>query len=208
MERIRILRGIKPQYDTALILTRLGCRRGETELDGDTGRKVYRVIGETEKLCRITAAFRRVRIIEHADGSVVLEDGTVLSGKALAELLTEADEAALMASTAGPGVMERIRELFEGGNAADAVVMDAAASEIADAGLDFVMDYLAAFIRREGKVLTKHRFSPGYGDFNIEQQAHFARLLDIGKIGVTLTETFMLVPEKSVMAIAGIVDMK
>lgn len=205
MENIKILRGIKPQYNKSLILTRLGYKRGATEINNDLGRAMDLIIRETEDLCRITAAYRLVSVLEHRGGTIELEDGTILSGMALSELLSQSGEVILMASTAGPDVMGRIRALFEGDRASDAVIMDAAASEIADAGLDFLMDYMATYLRREGKVLTKNRFSPGYGDFTIEQQAHFARLLDIGKLGISLSETCMLIPEKSVLAVAGVV---
>lgn len=205
MDKIKVLRGIRPRYSKSLILTRLAYRRGATELTAEMEKTLANVIRETEELCRLTVAYRVVDVKEHLGGSVVLEDGTGLKGGALSELLAKSGEVLLMASTAGPAVMDRIHGLFECGSAGDAVIMDAAASEIADAGLDFLMDYAATFLRREGKTLTQHRFSPGYGDFVIEQQAHFARLLDIGKLGIEMTETFMLIPEKSVMAIAGIV---
>lgn len=207
MENIRNLRGIKPQYNKSLILTRLGYKRGATEISSDLNSELDHIIKETEDLCPVSTAYRLVRIREHRSGIVELEDGTVLSGGALSKLLAESNEVVLMASTAGSAVMDRIRALFDGGRAGDAVVMDAAASEIADAGLDFLMDYIATFLRREGKTLTKHRFSPGYGDFTLDQQAHFARLLEIGKMGIAITETCMLIPEKSVLAVAGIVSM-
>lgn len=50
------------------------------------------------------------------------------------------------------------------------------------------------------------RFSPGYGDFPIEVQDAFLRLLSAEKrIGLTATENHILIPRKSVTAVIGII---
>ena len=49
------------------------------------------------------------------------------------------------------------------------------------------------------------RFSPGYGDYPISLQRDFLRLLDAPrKIGLSLSESCLLVPAKSVTAVAGL----
>lgn len=54
-------------------------------------------------------------------------------------------------------------------------------------------------------VELKPRFSAGYGDFSIEAQREFFALLDVSKhIGVSLTESLMMIPTKSVSALVGI----
>ena len=57
---------------------------------------------------------------------------------------------------------------------------------------------------REG-LHTKPRFSPGYGDFSLEHQRDFMRILDLeNSLGLTLTGSLLLVPEKSVTAVIGL----
>ncbi|HOK42227.1 MAG TPA: methionine synthase [Thermoclostridium caenicola] len=208
MEDIKILRGIRPSYNKDYILARLGYKRGTTGLDENYRQMLDAAVQKAESMCSLALAYRMVGIEACTEDAVKLEDGTILSGKGLAMLLSESQQAVLMASTAGPRIMEEIRNLMDNGRASEAVILDAAASEIADAGLDFLMDYIGTLLRRQGKVLTRHRFSPGYGDVGLDQQAHLARLLDIGRLGVSLTETFILVPEKSVLAVAGVVEIK
>ena len=201
------IKGIRPSYNKSLILTRLGYKRGVTGFDEDFQRLLDSTIKRAENLCSLALAYRMVGIDENDNGAVRLEDGTVLSRKSVVEDAVPIAKAAdgLNGRLAYNG---RDQTLMDSGKASEAVIMDAAASEIADAGLDFLMDYIGTFLRRQGKALTKHRFSPGYGDFNIEQQAHFARLLDIKELGISMTDTCMLVPEKSVLAIAGINEIK
>ena len=84
------------------------------------------------------------------------------------------------------------------------VVLDAAASEITDAALDWIAGYFDQILRRERKRLLHARYSAGYGDLLLENQRTMHRLLTLEKIGVTITESCILIPEKSVTAITGI----
>ena len=52
---------------------------------------------------------------------------------------------------------------------------------------------------------SRPRFSPGYGDLPLELQRDVIRVLDAGrKIGLTLNESLLMTPAKSVTAIVGI----
>jgi hypothetical protein len=86
-----------------------------------------------------------------------------------------------------------------------AVVLDAAASEIVDAALDWIMAYCNQGLRREGKMLMNTRYSAGYGDLALDSQRAFYRLLGLERLGVSMTDTCILVPEKSVTAVTGVV---
>ena len=48
------------------------------------------------------------------------------------------------------------------------------------------------------------RFSPGYGDFDIRYQKDILKMLNSEKIGLYMTDGFMLVPTKSVTSLFGI----
>jgi hypothetical protein len=49
------------------------------------------------------------------------------------------------------------------------------------------------------------RYSPGYGDFPLSEQRHIFALLDVTRrIGVSLTEGGLMLPQKSVTALIGL----
>ena len=49
------------------------------------------------------------------------------------------------------------------------------------------------------------RYSPGFGDLPITVQKEFLNLLDAGRrMGITLGESFLMAPSKSVTAIIGL----
>ena len=89
---------------------------------------------------------------------------------------------------------------------ARAVVLQACAAayleEYCD-GIQTSLDRQAA----EKKCHLRPRFSPGYGDFDIHHQKEILDMLDASKrIGLTMTEGYMLTPTKSVTAVIGISD--
>jgi cobalamin-dependent methionine synthase I len=73
--------------------------------------------------------------------------------------------------------------------------------------IEKLMDEVEAEIRRElppNESLVS-RYSPGYGDFPLTAQRELLSLLDAPrKVGVSLTDTLLMVPSKSVSAIIGV----
>ena len=64
-------------------------------------------------------------------------------------------------------------------------------------------------IRKDYSILRKSissRYSPGYCDWPIEEQHMLAKILDFSKIGVSLNESCMMSPKKSISAIVAIAD--
>ena len=61
-----------------------------------------------------------------------------------------------------------------------------------------------AVCKEHGKE-TRFRYSPGYGDWPLEVQRRLFELLDAPrKVGVSLTDSLLMVPSKSVSAIIGV----
>jgi cobalamin-dependent methionine synthase I len=78
------------------------------------------------------------------------------------------------------------------------------ASETADAGLDWIQAFLNSQMAKQGRKLTT-RYSPGYGDLDLSAQKVIYDALKLEKIGISITDRYLLIPEKSVLAIAGII---
>jgi cobalamin-dependent methionine synthase I len=146
----------------------------------------------------------RLAIAEHQKERVVLEDGTVLSSISLARLLRHSTAVAIMGATVGPDIVEAAVGAVANGDGATAVIHDAVGGQTADAAMSWINDFIRQQLRRQGEHLTKHRFSPGYGDLQLQIQKTIHRWLRLERLGLSLTPGCMLVPEKSVTALAGI----
>lgn len=144
------------------------------------------------------AVFRHVQKATRLtwDGDTpVLDDVIRLPFDSLRHLFSDANTVYIVCSTIGPEVMRRIRQKLLT-DAASGVVLDACASVVADA--------YAAFLQSELPISTGMRFSPGYGDVPLAMQREFFSYLDISrKIGVHLSAGDLMIPEKSVLFLAG-----
>ena len=134
-------------------------------------------------------------------GCVTLPCATFKSS-ALARHLAGCREAVLFAATLGSGVdilIHRYSQL----QISRAVILQACAAAMVEAFCDARQaEILHALPERR---YARPRFSPGYGDFALENQRAFTAILEAPKrIGLTLTEGDLMVPTKSVTAIIGL----
>ena len=85
-----------------------------------------------------------------------------------------------------------------------AVVFQACAAAVLETHCDELVKNLAEELKEQEKYL-RPRFSPGYGDFSILHQKQILDSLDATKcIGLSMTDSCMLIPTKSVTAVIGI----
>ena len=134
-------------------------------------------------------------------------DGTtlVLRGADIQEHLAGARECAVMAATAGLGNERELRRL-SALNGLDGMMFDAAATALVETVADACNAAIVAEAKARG-MYAKWRYSPGYGDFPLEIQSQIVRVLGADKqLGITVTDSSLLIPAKSVTAFVGLFD--
>ena len=107
------------------------------------------------------------------------------------------DRMAFCVCTIGPALEAEVTRLSSGGEMLKAVVLDAIGSVAAEATAAHIDATIAAEAARGG-LKTSCRASPGYGDWDVREQAAIFKLLHAERIGVRLSDTFMMSPRKSV----------
>lgn len=133
----------------------------------------------------------------------VLIDGQEVLSKSLAEHLSGCEEAFLMACTLGPGV-DSLLKRYSVSEVPMVPVLQACAAEYTEIIAEQAQQQAQEYADAHGLYL-RPRYSPGYGDFDLRCQALFFQLLPITKkIGITLTDSFLMLPFKSVTAIIGL----
>ncbi|MCQ2551504.1 MAG: Vitamin B12 dependent methionine synthase activation subunit [Clostridia bacterium] len=132
-------------------------------------------------------------------------EGTIFADESrnLAKVMAGCHSTYLMAATLGVE-MDRLIAKYSKVSPTKALILDAIGTERVEALCDrFCLDMNSNEISR-GNSLTK-RYSPGYGDFKLENQAEIFKLLDCPKrIGLTLTDSLLMSPTKSVTAVMGV----
>jgi hypothetical protein len=204
MESIVFLEKIVIDPPRAKIYQRLGFKKRTTQIQVNQQKETDRFIDEAVSIISLQGSLLRTPINKNDGKKIFLAGNLIFDSEKLSSFLSNCKEAALMGATAGNSIMEAIKEKTNQDNLAAAVVYDATASEMADAGMDWIMDYLNQQVRRERKTLLPRRFSAGYADFDLKNQKAIYEILQMEKIGVTITPSFILLPEKSVTAVSGI----
>ena len=146
----------------------------------------------------------RVFPLERGDGGINLQGGGVtLTGGLASKMLRSCDAAVLLCCTLGMEFERRLRAL-ERRDMGKAVILDACGSAWVESGCDAAEREIAD--RFSGRFLTD-RFSPGYGDLPLSLQRSVLDALDAKRrLGIHLSESFLMTPSKSVTAVIGLSD--
>lgn len=109
----------------------------------------------------------------------------------------DADKVALCICTIGPELEAKSNELIQANDMLLGFILDSFGSEAAEE-VAIQSDRLLADRALEMGLWPSKRFSPGYGIWDIREQAFLFETLPAHKIGVRLSDTFMMIPRKSV----------
>ena len=102
--------------------------------------------------------------------------------------------------------MDRLIARYGGVSPARSLLFQALGAERIEALCDAFCARTAEDLARQGRGVTV-RFSPGYGDVPLGLQNDIFRALDCPrKIGLTLNESLLMSPSKSVTAVFGVTD--
>lgn len=121
----------------------------------------------------------------------------------LARNLKGCDRLLVFAATVGIGADQLIQR-YERFRISRAVTLQAMAAAMIEEYCDCLNREWKESYRKQGLYL-RPRFSPGYGDFPLECQKALTGGLETAKrIGLTLTDSLIMMPSKSVTAVIGI----
>ena len=157
--------------------------------------KEYKKAASYKAVCRLT------------DVTCTLEDEVCLGfcrikNKALYSNLSDCSSAMVFAATLGAGV-DRLLLRYSKISPVHAVVLSSIASSAIEVWCDEVNAEISSIYE------TKPRFSPGYGGVRLQYQKDVLSFLDAErKVGITLSDSFMMMPVKSVTAFVGIKEKK
>lgn len=172
---------------------------------GEIAGSLEKTVDECEKkllsAIRPNFVFRVFDIAFEKKGVEVCGSSLVLKGNDIRNHLEGCKRAVLMCATLGTDT-DRLIRTAEITDISSAFVMDALAS----AAIEDICRIADGEIKKQlPDSFFTWRFSPGYGDFPIEIQKDFLETLNAPKrIGLCTGENNILIPRKSVTAVAGI----
>jgi hypothetical protein len=136
------------------------------------------------------------------DPAAVMLGDLLIPSQSLANHLSGCRHAVLLAATLGTEADTLIRRysILDMGKA---LIMQAVCTVMIETYCDRIKNELAQSYETGGFCSTSS-FSPGYGDFDIVYQKDIINLLNCDRrIGLTLTDGYMLAPSKSITSVIG-----
>lgn len=180
-----------PPIDRREILRYAGCK---DDADERLNALIDECLHESEPFLSYRVCYYMFDVKQILDG---VTSQTVQRG------LVGCEKAVVFAATVGLG-LDRLIARYGATNTAKALVLQAIGTERVEALCDTFCRGLERTYGETG-LYARRRFSPGYGDFALENQKKIFSALDCPKnIGLTLTESGLMSPTKSVTAIVGL----
>ena len=197
MNRVLSLSAADLAVTTEEILLSLGCPLHAQE--ADMHKKASAAISRARMLAA-PSAVDSTFALTWADGHPIPVGAALpLPGDDIAAHLCGCDKVLLLAVTLGHAVERELHRLSADPTAA--LYFDAACSLLTEAAADAAQAEMLSDISNT----LRFRYSPGYGDLPLSVQPALLSVLDASRhIGLTLTDSDLLLPRKSITGIVGI----
>jgi hypothetical protein len=204
---MKITRNIQLKIDEEEVLRYQGCHNNKLQ-------KVHKAITKItrEEIERGHHLFEpkgisspvKIKQISFSSGRVDLINGFSLNfSPSIMNLLKGASYLVLGVATIGGSLENKVSELFSKGEYPRAIALDA----VGTVSVRSLSHYMRSLVCQEAKEqnfqATKY-YSPGSSDWDINQQKNIFQMIPVDKIGVKLTESYMMVPQKSLSWVIGI----
>lgn len=183
-----------PQVCVKEALRYAGCKAPTDELSA----LLNECMAETEDKLTYRVCWRELPF--KADGELCDFGAFRVNSRGLAQNLAGCEQVIVFAATVGVGI-DRLISRYGRLSPAKALMLQALGAERIEA----LCDAFCASIENELCSGTRPRFSPGYGDLPLSCQKEIFAVLDCErKIGLTLNESLLMSPSKSVTAFMGL----
>lgn len=144
-----------------------------------------------------------VKELSIKEGTLKIENQTFTTGRMISSFLRSSEYAALFTCTAGYDVEKYSAQYKNEGDFLQSYVIDATGSLLVEGAMDIVYEKLKNMAFTNNLAIT-NRYSPGYCDWKVADQQKLFSFLPSKFCNVTLSESSLMSPVKSVSGIIAI----
>lgn len=166
--------------------------------------EVHSVYDLLLSLCEIRGGYVVFEDIEtdFAKGEITLNGSVILPGRKVCAYLRKSEKIALFICSAGEQFSVLSKKAYAGGDYLRGYIIDAFGSVVAEHTADFIHDQIQEFAKTQDLKIT-NRYSPGYCNWHLSNQKDLFTLLPENPCRISLTESCLMIPIKSVSGIIG-----
>ncbi|MBN2381281.1 hypothetical protein JXQ70_00220 [bacterium] len=200
----RFVRDFPLRIDQKAVFRLQGYRR-EQDVPDETVQALYRDMRQTAAPLlkpRGYLVYYPIKTIDPGRTEIVLENGRSLIGQNISRTFAGAVCLAIGLVTIGPELEQTVSALVGRTELAQGLMLDSIGSEAAEAAAIYLNELISTQLQPFNWRRTP-RMSPGYGSFDITQQRQLFALLDAEQVGVSLTDSCIMQPQKSISFVVG-----
>jgi len=185
------------------VLRTLGYPAGR--IDKHFGKTIDDVLARLPGLCDPKAGYGviDVRFKKGRSDGFFAGENFFTTDRIVARQLRHAEYAALFVCTIGPGMETWSRQSFHDNDPVLGHFIDTVASMAVEQAVGILHDHIGHVMAERDMKIT-NRFSPGYCGWPVAEQQQLFSCFPDGFCGISLTESSLMVPVKSVSGIIGI----
>lgn len=186
---------LKINYNNVLI--RMGANKYRTKIDTRIETSILEMISLSKRLLQPKYALSFAT--KNIKGTEIYLDDFCINSKDIFKLLENSNSVCGLIATVGFSIDTKISYFLERKDIMSAFILDS----IGSVAIEELVENICNDINIKYGTTTM-RFSPGYGDWAIQNQKNFLQWLGADSLGITLTPSLQMMPRKSVSALLGI----
>jgi len=161
------------------------------------------ILQEGPSIIQAKGGFVVLDQFECLDSEIRIGETTFQTGSIIAKQFRQASKIVVFACTAGPGVREKYDQFAAEGDYLKAFFVDTLGTVAVEKAVDIIHQYIRHHFEHEGLHGT-NRYSPGYCGWSVKEQHELWKFLPAAYCGITLTDSALMLPIKSVSGIIGL----
>ena len=166
------------------------------------GEELKNVIEIAYGLVHGKACYNTFQIKNVFESKVILDKSeTLVNSKKMAEILKDCEYCSLFVSTIGPELENHAVEMAKD-DQSGSFFLEHVGNWMAEYMAEAVEKRISQGIIKAG-FISKKRYSVGYGDWHVEAQKEILEITEARRIGVSISESYLMIPRKSVSALIG-----
>jgi len=163
-----------------------------------------RILEEAERLVRPMVIWQEVKVLGSREQEIYLENELTLRGGLLPKVLGSAESAVLFAMTIGSTLDQRVNHYTDQGQTLGAFILDSAGSAIMGKVANAEISKIAETYK-EKQLSTTFPLGPGHSYWKgLEDIRSIINFLKGDQIGISLTDSNLMLPKKSIAMVMGI----
>jgi hypothetical protein len=176
-------------------------------MGGRLNSHLEEMLSENRMVCikalKPAALYESFSIDKIVDSSVYFESGHIFNGPNISKILKGSEFAVIFMLTLGKEIDDLIKKVRDGGDTLRTIIMDSVTTDM----LGTVGDHVGRIIKNNISVPEGYAstcpYSPGQYKWTIEEQKELFEMADGSKIGISLNQSYLMIPFKSVSGVYG-----